>query len=540
MAIVRTLYESPLLRIGDFHCRGGDPRWRACNSIGEGHHLVFPRTAVFIAHEGGEPVLADPSVAVVYRSHERYRRAIADPAGDHCVWVVPNVALARSLERLDHERPVPRFVRTGRRAHATQTLVAWTLARGETIDPLVVEEEMLGVVADALGRAAEAPPSPARTASCDGGRTYQAILAVPSGCRWARSRGRCTSRRFTSPAGFVRAPGGRCTNTGTRFACGGRCSWSATDSATTSAMPRPPLGTPVTAISEPASGARSACRRRACADRRTPGCARICKRPPRMPLRHLRRRVWRASSDPADRAGTHRRRFEAVRRHRCRRSGVGDRLWVEHARANRPGDHRRPTGPPIGRGRGRDVGVGRPARRRRSLGGGPHDRARLSHRPKSGRVVARIEVGGTLSGLAVGAGAVWVADQSGNRVVTPATSRGSVSACRLVRDRRTPAGLPTRPGTPSSGSTRRRVTSSPPLRLRAGRSTSGSPAGASGCRPWPDACGESGSRTRGRGRRAGGRPGSSSPSPVPAASGCSTSAAAGRGGSPPVLRRMGV
>ena len=155
MATDRTLYESPLLRIGDFHCRGGDPRWRGCNSIGEGHHLVFPRTAVFIAHEGGEPVLADPSVAVVYRPHERYRRVIADPAGDHCVWVVPNVDL-----------PAPGFLRTGRRAYATQTLVAWTLAHGGAIDPLVVEEEMLGVVADALGRVDESP-SPARTASCD-------------------------------------------------------------------------------------------------------------------------------------------------------------------------------------------------------------------------------------------------------------------------------------------------------------------------------------------------------------------------------------
>jgi AraC family transcriptional regulator len=156
VATVGTLYESPLLRIGEFHCRGGDPRWRACNSIGEGHHLVFPRTAVFIAHEGREPVLADPSVAVVYRSHERYRRAIADPAGDHCVWVVPNVDL-----------PEPGFVRTGRRAYATQTLVAWTLARGGPIDPMVVEEEMLGVVADALGRVHEPLPSPVRAASCD-------------------------------------------------------------------------------------------------------------------------------------------------------------------------------------------------------------------------------------------------------------------------------------------------------------------------------------------------------------------------------------
>jgi len=204
VAIVRTLYESPLLRIGEFHCRGGDPRWRACNSIGEGHHLVFPRTAVFIAHEGGEPVLADPSVAVVHRSHERYRRAIADPAGDHCVWVVPNVALARSLERLDDERPVPRFVRTGRRAYATQTLVAWTLARGGPIDPMVVEEEMLGVVADALGRVEETPPS---------GAVAREV----------------TSRRFTSPAGFARAPGGLCTSTGTKFACGVRHSWSPLD-----------------------------------------------------------------------------------------------------------------------------------------------------------------------------------------------------------------------------------------------------------------------------------------------------------------------
>jgi DNA-binding beta-propeller fold protein YncE len=43
----------------------------------------------------------------------------------------------------------------------------------------------------------------------------------------------------------------------------------------------------------------------------------------------------------------------------------------------------------------------------------------------SGRVVRRIQVGGTLSGLAVAPGGVWVADQSGNRAVRidPATNR---------------------------------------------------------------------------------------------------------------------
>jgi len=127
---------------------------------------VFPGTAVFIAHESGEPTLADPTVAVVYRSQERYRRRLADPAGDHCVWVIPSVRLAPVVAGLEAGAAAPRFVRTGRGAYAIQALIASALARGRPVDPLVVEEEMQAVVTATLAQPVEARTPPV-AASCD-------------------------------------------------------------------------------------------------------------------------------------------------------------------------------------------------------------------------------------------------------------------------------------------------------------------------------------------------------------------------------------
>jgi AraC-like DNA-binding protein len=165
VAVSRTLFRSKVLSVGEFHCPAGDPRWREPNSIGDGHHLVFPGTPVSIAHEGRPAAVADQNVAVYYRPHERYRRGIVDPSGDHCVWVIPGTSLARALGLGEGERPAP-FAGTGRRAFACQRLIAAALAGGGPVDALAVEEHMQAVVCDTLARARGRKWRPPQTA-CD-------------------------------------------------------------------------------------------------------------------------------------------------------------------------------------------------------------------------------------------------------------------------------------------------------------------------------------------------------------------------------------
>jgi AraC family transcriptional regulator len=114
-------------------------------------------------------------VAVVYRSGERYRRALADPAGDHCVWIIPSPQLAPAMDQLDADPAAPRFRPAGRRAYAVQRLIASALARGRRLDPLLVEEQLSAVVADTLERVPAARPR--RTACDQAAEQARAILA---------------------------------------------------------------------------------------------------------------------------------------------------------------------------------------------------------------------------------------------------------------------------------------------------------------------------------------------------------------------------
>ena len=83
----RVLLEMPELTLGDFACASGDRMWDEVNDIGPQPHVVFPRTHVLIAQDGAPAVLATPNHVVLYRPHQRYRRALRDARGDRSLWL---------------------------------------------------------------------------------------------------------------------------------------------------------------------------------------------------------------------------------------------------------------------------------------------------------------------------------------------------------------------------------------------------------------------------------------------------------------------
>jgi AraC-like DNA-binding protein len=174
------LHAGPLLSTGCFRLPADDPRWRAEDCIGPGHHLVFPGRVVGIGHGGRPPRPVDPTMVVCYNPHERYRRTPLDPDGDRCVFVVPAVALLADLTGTDGE---VRFDRplgpAGASAYAVQRVAAAALAVPASVDPLAVEERLLWVVADSLGRLADAPRPAARgTAADDAVEAARLMLAT--------------------------------------------------------------------------------------------------------------------------------------------------------------------------------------------------------------------------------------------------------------------------------------------------------------------------------------------------------------------------
>ena len=66
-------YEGGSVAIGRFRCEVGHPEFRDTGPIRRSI-VVFPRTSVWIRHEGGREFVADPNVVTIYNRGQRYRR----------------------------------------------------------------------------------------------------------------------------------------------------------------------------------------------------------------------------------------------------------------------------------------------------------------------------------------------------------------------------------------------------------------------------------------------------------------------------------
>jgi AraC-like DNA-binding protein len=163
----RRLYDSALLRSGRFEIAVDDPRFAEAGQMRRAE-FVFPRTAVWIEHEGERPFAAEPTMVTLYNGGEPYRRRAIDAGGDRCHWhaVAPEALLdvVASVDPSIRERPERPF----RFRHApldaaslvAERRVARALAAGD-FDPVEVEATMLGllrrVVAAAYARAGGPP-----------------------------------------------------------------------------------------------------------------------------------------------------------------------------------------------------------------------------------------------------------------------------------------------------------------------------------------------------------------------------------------------
>jgi len=94
---VRILHAGPGCGFGEFRCRPGHPRWREENWIGPDWHLVIPGPAVWIHADYDEPLLATANEVLRYPPDTYYRRRIAAPGGDHCLFVTFDDQLAGEL-----------------------------------------------------------------------------------------------------------------------------------------------------------------------------------------------------------------------------------------------------------------------------------------------------------------------------------------------------------------------------------------------------------------------------------------------------------
>jgi len=143
----RVVFETDLVAIGEFRCPPDSPRWHEVNSIGHGHHVVFPAAPVRIAQGSRPAFVTNRNDVVLYNPEQEYRRSLVSSAGDDCCYLIvdPDVvesALQDTRFPVDHGSVRPETFFAQRRLRQLAR-------RGET-DVLGVEEQALAVVDGAL------------------------------------------------------------------------------------------------------------------------------------------------------------------------------------------------------------------------------------------------------------------------------------------------------------------------------------------------------------------------------------------------------
>lgn len=166
------LFDSPLLRIGRFRCAPSHPLFTNSGPIINAV-FAFPRSSVWIQHEGGTPFVADRTVATLYNRGQRYQRRALNGLEDESDWfaIAPGVLHELAAARDGHEPDREDVFRSERVPVESETYLHQRLLidalLGGRADPLFVEEHAIWLAARITSRdVAEPgppPPAPART-----------------------------------------------------------------------------------------------------------------------------------------------------------------------------------------------------------------------------------------------------------------------------------------------------------------------------------------------------------------------------------------
>lgn len=158
--VVRIVYETSWVALGEYHCEPDDPRWRQENRTDEGHFVVFPWIPVRITQAGRDPVVCTPNTVMFYNRHQAYRRSLVTERGDHCAFVLVGSELLEEIGRMlvpqlqDPEgAPFPfSHGPSAPNTYLAHRFLIRYLRATPVPDELFVQERLCLLVADALAR----------------------------------------------------------------------------------------------------------------------------------------------------------------------------------------------------------------------------------------------------------------------------------------------------------------------------------------------------------------------------------------------------
>jgi AraC family transcriptional regulator len=153
------LFASDLVRVGRFRCPISHPRFNDSGPT-QTFCFVFPRTSVWIEHEGRAPFVADANVIPLYNRARPYERRAISPDGDRTDWF--GVAPALLREVLAEHDPLAAndpdtlfrfgFGPATPRIYAWQRALFTSVATSQRPSALFIEESVVELLAQVLAR----------------------------------------------------------------------------------------------------------------------------------------------------------------------------------------------------------------------------------------------------------------------------------------------------------------------------------------------------------------------------------------------------
>jgi AraC-like DNA-binding protein len=190
----RVLFESPLVSVGDFDCNPAHPRFSNTRPLPD-YAFVFPRTAVWIQHEGSRAFVADSNVVPLYNPGRPFRRERISVDGDRTDWftIAPDVLrdVVRGLDpaTADAHGPLFRFD-FARVTHQTfvrqREVLLHVRTTTQPVDAWYVEESVITALhetlAGAYARRSDTPALPRHRDLAESAKArLNVMLTEPSG-----------------------------------------------------------------------------------------------------------------------------------------------------------------------------------------------------------------------------------------------------------------------------------------------------------------------------------------------------------------------
>jgi AraC-like DNA-binding protein len=156
----RTVFASPLVSVGVFRCPVDHPKFIDSGPTGT-YCFVFPRTSLWIQHEGAAAFVADPTVVTMYNPEQRYRRRSLSAEGDRSDWFAVTPSLLREVltaydtRSADHADCLFCFSRgpSDPDTYRLQRMVLRYIRSASEIDTLFVEEAVVTLLSRTLATA---------------------------------------------------------------------------------------------------------------------------------------------------------------------------------------------------------------------------------------------------------------------------------------------------------------------------------------------------------------------------------------------------